>query len=280
MKLVPRYDGPALLRFEDHVADPAVPLLRQRRRLGGLLGELDDAQWCTPSRCDGWTVRDVVAHLVGTDGFWTLATTAALAGEPSRYLTGFDPVATPASMVEATKAQPSAEVLASYLAGVDGLAAIITGLDANQWDLPAEAPPGHVALHAMARHALWDAWIHERDILLPLGLPMVEEPDEVRACLEHAAGLGPAFSAMCDSTRTGTLVVDGSDPDVRVVVEVADPVVVHNGAAPDDAVHLTGPSVALVEAFSFRAPFPTELAADDRWLLGDLATVFDQVEPS
>jgi hypothetical protein len=66
-----------------------------------------------------------------------------------------------------------------------------------------------------------------------------------------------------------------------VVVEVADPVVVHNEAAPDDAVHLTGPSVALVEALSFRAPFPTELAEDDRWLVGGLAaTEFDQVEPS
>jgi uncharacterized protein (TIGR03083 family) len=194
MKLAPRYDGPAVLRFEHHVADPAVPLLRQRRRLGGLLVGLDDGQWATPSRCDGWTVRDVVAHLVGTDGFWTLATTAALSGGPTRYLTGFDPVATPASMVEATKAQPPAEVLASYLAGVDGLAAVISGLDPAHWELPAEAPPGHVALHAMARHALWDGWIHERDILLPLGLPPVDEPDEVRACLEYAAALGPRSS--------------------------------------------------------------------------------------
>ncbi|MGW0825497.1 maleylpyruvate isomerase family mycothiol-dependent enzyme [Streptomyces sp. NPDC002845] len=30
------------------------------------LAQLDDEQWGTPSLCDGWTVHDVVAHLVDT----------------------------------------------------------------------------------------------------------------------------------------------------------------------------------------------------------------------
>lgn len=30
------------------------------------LAHLDDEQWATPSLCDGWTVHDVVAHLVDT----------------------------------------------------------------------------------------------------------------------------------------------------------------------------------------------------------------------
>lgn len=30
------------------------------------LAHLDDEQWREPSLCEGWTVRDVVAHLVGT----------------------------------------------------------------------------------------------------------------------------------------------------------------------------------------------------------------------
>ena len=33
-------------------------------------------------------------------------------------------------------------------------------------------------------HALWDAWIHERDVLLPLGVSPTEEPDEVAALLD------------------------------------------------------------------------------------------------
>jgi uncharacterized protein (TIGR03083 family) len=35
----------------------------QRRSLADLLDELSDEQWRHPSLCDGWTVRDVAAHL-------------------------------------------------------------------------------------------------------------------------------------------------------------------------------------------------------------------------
>src|ERR1700754_5226769 len=36
----------------------------ERRALIVDLEHLDDAQWAQPSLCDGWTVHDVVAHLV------------------------------------------------------------------------------------------------------------------------------------------------------------------------------------------------------------------------
>ena len=35
----------------------------QRTSLADLLGELSDDQWAEPSLCQGWTVRDVAAHL-------------------------------------------------------------------------------------------------------------------------------------------------------------------------------------------------------------------------
>jgi uncharacterized protein (TIGR03083 family) len=35
----------------------------QRSRLAALLDELTDDEWCRPSLCEGWTVRDVAAHL-------------------------------------------------------------------------------------------------------------------------------------------------------------------------------------------------------------------------
>ena len=43
----------------------AYPLLvAERHRLADTLDTLTDEQWATPSLCAGWTVRDVVAHLV------------------------------------------------------------------------------------------------------------------------------------------------------------------------------------------------------------------------
>ncbi len=277
MRVHPRYDGPPTLQYTDSPGDLAVPLLRQRRRLRAALDGLDAAQWASQSRCEEWSVRDVVAHLVGADQFWVLSATAALAGEPTRYLDGFDPVVVPAQMVEETQDQMPAEVLAAYDAGIEAFAAVVGGLDAVQWSIPAEGPPGHVALHVMVRHALWDAWVHERDILLPLGMRQAEERDETQACLEYVAALGPAFLAASGSSRTGTLAVLGTDPTTRVIVHLGETVTVSTENVPPGAVVLEGPSVALVEALSLRGPFPCTVGDEDRWLVNGLATVFDSV---
>ena len=109
MKINPRYDGPAVLRFEPAPKDPAVPMLRQRRRLAALLATFDEGQWAAPSRCGGWASRDVVSHLITVNSFWTASITAGRSGVPTRYLAGFDPVATPAQMVESAPAATTPE---------------------------------------------------------------------------------------------------------------------------------------------------------------------------
>ena len=276
MLLTPRYDGPPVIRIEGPVGDPSVALLRQRRRLAEALATLDDEQWAAPSRCEGWTVRDVIAHLVGANQYWAVSMAAGLAGEPTRYLTAFDPVATPAAMVDGMQALTPAEVLGQFVESTDSMASAIDGIDEEAWETTAESPPGHVALHVVARHALWDSWTHERDVLLPLGMAPDEEPDEVVPCLEYAAAIGPALLATQGSTRTGALVLDASDPDVRVVVEAGETVTVRRGDPPRGAVALQGPAVELIEALTFRIPLDQDVPAHDQWLLGGLAEVFDR----
>lgn len=278
MQLTPRYEGaPVLTVGSDGAADPGALLLRQRRRLAATLAALDEAQWSTPSRCDAWDVRGVIAHLVDVDRFWAFSIGSGRAGEPTRFLATFDPVATPPQLVEAMGDVDPATLLATFHAGIDGLEAALVDLDDAGWDTLAEAPPGHIPLRALVLHALWDGWVHERDIVLPLGLAPTEEPDEVAACLLYAAALGPAFAAAGGDERTGTLVVEATEPDARVVVSLGSAVAASlGGPVPADAVVLPGPAVALVEGLSLRAPLPTPPAPDDRWVLGTLDTVFDQ----
>ena len=277
MKLTPRYDGPTILTFTEPAGDLSVPLLRQRRRFARVLEGLDAAQWAAPTRCDAWSVQDVVSHLASVDGYWALSAAAALRGEPTRFLEGFDPVTVPEELVDGQRGQSPAEVLAAYRAGVEAFADVVTGLDDAQWAMPAEAPPGHVPLHVMVRHALWDAWVHERDALLPLGLTPDVERDELQASLEYAAAIGPVFNIIVGSPRQGVLALVGADPDVEVVLEIDDTVTVRGGPVPTGAVVLEGPSVALLEALSLRAPFPRPVAETDQWMLTGLAVAFDQL---
>lgn len=279
MQLSPRYDGPPLLRDEAPPADAAVPLLRQRRRLAAALAGLEADQWLAPSRCEGWAVRDVAAHLVSADQFWALAARSALAGEPTRFLQGFDPVATPPALIAGNEAPPE-QLVADLRASTDALEEVLGGLDAERWETPAEAPPGLVPLHALATHALWDGWVHERDVLVPLGIAPAEEPDELLACLRYVAALGPAFLATMGSTRTATLVVEGTDPDARVVVEAGETVVLDGTEPPADVVRLEGRTLDLVEGLSRRAPLPHDVPPAARWLVEGLAITFDQAPPA
>jgi uncharacterized protein (TIGR03083 family) len=276
MLLTPRYDDPDLLRLDLPLPDVGPLLVGQRRRLADLLGVLDEEAWATQSRCAAWSVRGVISHLVSTNQFWAYTLRASGRGEPTRVLATFDPVATPLALVDAVAEQSSAEVLAAFVESNDDLADAVTGLDGGAWASLGEAPPGHVPLRAVALHALWDAWVHERDVALPLGRSPLEDEEEVAACLAYAAALGPMFLATGGSERAGAICIDATEPEVQLVVEVGASVVVRDGAAPHDALVLGGPAVALLEALSFRAPLPCPVPDDAAWLLSGLAEVFDQ----
>lgn len=278
MQLTPRYNDPSFLRIDLPLGDPAAALIRQRRRFAGGLADLDDEQWATSSRCEGWSVQDVVAHLVDTNQFWTLSIGAAVRGEPSRFLTAFDPVATPAALVDAARSRSSGEVLEQFVTTTEALAQTVTNLDEASWALLGEAPLGHVPIRAIVLHALWDSWVHERDVLLPLGLAPVEEPDEIIDSLGYVATLSPAFAVAGGSTRSGSVHVETTDLDCRFVVEVGETVVLGSDEPLPGSLRLTGTAVDLLEALSFRAPLPCPVDDEHRWLLAGLAEVFDRAD--
>lgn len=275
MLLAPRYDDRGFLRFDLDVGDVGGASIRQRRRLADLLAAFDDEQWLTESRCASWTSRDVVDHLTTTNNFWALSIGAGLAGEPTRMLSSFDPVTSPPALLD--RARSTADVLAGLVASNEALDGAIAAID--DWDVLAEGPPGHVPVTAVVAHALWDAWVHERDILLPLGLEPVVAVDEVRVALIYSAALSPLFAVSCGAGERGALMAHSTNPEVRVVVEVDGGVRVHDGPAPDGALIVAGDAVDLVEALSHRAELDVAVEPDQRWLLAGLARVFD-VEPA
>jgi uncharacterized protein (TIGR03083 family) len=241
-----------------------------------ILGSLDPELWTVASRCSRWSIQDVVAHLIGTNRFWALSIRSGLAGSPTRLLVGFDPVTTPPMMIEPMRSLSPDAVLNDFSQSVDDLASALEGIEDSSWSRPAEAPPGHVALRSVVLHALWDAWVHERDIVLPLGQSPVEEADEVTASLVYAAVLGPALMAASGQPGTGTLIIRGEDPAIRFVVDAGETVVARQlGDGDGDAPQLDGPTVELLEGLSSRAPLHHDLSPSDTWLVDGLAAVFE-----
>jgi hypothetical protein len=167
-------------------------------------------------------------------------------------------------------------VLDQFVETIDDLADALDGLDGDSWSILAESPPGHVDLRALTLHALWDGWVHERDVMLPLDMAPIEEEDEVTASLMYAAILGPTIWAASGRTTQGKLVVRADDPTFRFVVDAGTTVVARlPGADDSDLPELCGSAVALVEGLSARIPLRHQLAADDQWLVNGVSELFD-----
>ena len=194
MRITPRYEGAAVINVDAVVRSPSTALVRQRARLARSLRGLSTEEWNTPSRCGGWTVQDVVEHLVGANLFWSLSIQACVWLVPPRLLASFDPVRVPAAMVEAARGASASATLDGFQATNAELGTLVGALTDEDWDKLAEAPPGHLAIRAVALHALWDSWVHERDILVPLSRQQAVESDEVLLSLAYAAALGPGAS--------------------------------------------------------------------------------------
>jgi uncharacterized protein (TIGR03083 family) len=274
MLLNPHYGAdPALVLGGDPTAI-LVPTVRQRRRLAATIVGFTEAEWTHPTRCDEWSSRDVIVHLDGTNFFWTQSIAAGLRGDPTRFLATFDPVTSPARSVAQSQDLSSPEVRDRFVESTDTLVALLESLGPDDWTLLAEAPPGHVSISAVAHHALWDAWVHERDILLPLAADPIVEADEVISCLRYAAALGPILARCNGIDRRGRLALHATEPDADVLVEIGDHVLVTDEAADADLT-LSGPAADLVDVLSIRRPMTQVIPADMAWMLEGLSKVFD-----
>jgi len=277
MKLSPTYDRAPVLSIEGADDCQLVPLTRQRRRMESMLHQLDDEQWATQSRCERWTVRDVVAHLVGVNAFWHASVRAGVAGTPTRVLGAFDPVTTPLRMVESMSAMTSAEVLAEFSKTNEAFLDCVVGLRESDWSTIAETPAGHVPVRLLAQHALWDCWIHERDIAVPLGIDTPAQADEVTSCLQYAAAIGATLAPEAVESSVGSFAIEATEPEVRLVIHVGDSVSVRNGAASAGVPVLRGDATLLTETLSLRAPMPSTAPTEWKQLREALATAFDAV---
>jgi uncharacterized protein (TIGR03083 family) len=274
MQLNPHYGADPVIVLEGDPTAILDPTVRQRRRLAATVAGFTDTEWAHPSRCEGWSARDVIVHLDGTNFFWTQSIAAGLRGEPTRFLATFDPVTSPARSVAQSQELSSAEVRDRFIESTDVLCALLESLGTDDWTLLAEAPPGHVSVSAVAHHALWDAWVHERDILLPLDVDVVVADDEVTACLRWVAALGPTLARSRGVNDHGRLAIRATDPDTMVLIDIGRHVVVTDEAANADLT-LVGAAVDLVDALSVRRRLDQTIPRETAWMLDGLATTFD-----
>ena len=275
MLLQPRYGSDPVVVLDGSPGDIAVPSIRQRERLLSFLKTLSNEQWNAPSRCEGWTVRDCMVHLESTNTFWEMSIRAGLAGTPTKFLASFDPAASPAAMVAVSELSPS-DLIDKVHTSAQSLNELLASLHGQDWEVLAEAPPGHITVSAVAHHALWDSWVHERYDLLPLGINVAEEPDEIEACLRYASALAVSFAVHADGGTTATFSVEVAKPAVSFDVTMGNVVAITTGAP--SALVAAGDAIELLEAVSRRVHYGNNTPESIQRAFDGLARAFDQID--
>jgi uncharacterized protein (TIGR03084 family) len=160
-------------------------LAEQHAELDALIGPLDDAGWQQPTRCEGWTVADVVLHLAQTDEM-ALGSAQGRFAEQLEILTrGLEPQGDVDSgadaMVARERGLPFDAVLGRWRSGARALRDALAGCDPHQrvdWVV------GQLSVQTLATTRLAECWIHTGDVADALA---VSQPPTDR--LEHVARL-------------------------------------------------------------------------------------------
>jgi uncharacterized protein (TIGR03083 family) len=114
----------------------------ERKALAADLGALSDEQWETPSLCEGWTVRDVVAHMTAT------ARVTPVSFFPKLLTSGFSLSRMQNKDIAEQRGGSPADTLARFTAEIDSTT----------------SPPGPKDTW------LGEALVHAEDVRRPLGL--------------------------------------------------------------------------------------------------------------
>src|SRR5688500_8379307 len=139
-----------------------------------LIRSLSDGDWKKPTRCEGWTVADVAAHVVGT-----------LTEVANLRLDGLGTPEVTQRIVDERRGRTQHE-LADELEQSSKLASdLLAAFDDAGWQAP--APGGVQGTVGYGIETLWyDTYVHSDDIRAAAGRPSVRA-DGLRPSLSHIA---------------------------------------------------------------------------------------------
>ena len=249
-------------------ADVVAAYVSHRRRFAAAATTFDEAALATQSRCSEWTVADVLRHGRDVDEWMR---TIWSGGVP---FDSFDPRTTPNESVVQGRSFPDTEARDRYVASVETMVADVEGAGPERWGLPALSPAGFVPWWQSLVHAFFDSWIHERDVLLPLGQPFEAPDEETSVVLTYLLAVVPRAGQLINRFKPVDAIVCG----IRVTAGEGPIAVtpVSGGAA--DVPVLTGDRLAVIDALSGRGSLEEALAGD-RQALRALSVLADFFNP-
>ncbi len=221
--------------------DRTVELLRgEFEAIAEFCRGLGAGEWATPTCLPGWTVHDVLAHLVGTES--SLCGRPAPSADVSRFDHLRNPIAEANEVwVESMRSCSDEELLARFEEVTGERLASLEGMGQGEFDAPSWTPVGRDETYGrFMRIRHFDCYMHEQDMRMAVGATPRLAPADVESCLDEVStGLGYVVgrrAALPDGSRVR---FDLTGPGGRTIL-----VAVDGRAAVTDA--LEGPPNVIV----------------------------------
>ncbi len=158
-----------------------------------VLAGLPDDDWQTPTALPGWTVHDVVAHMIGTE--LMLSGTPTPESEAARpdYVHN-DIGALNEAWVEHLRGESPAAMLAKFREVTTRRKAALSAMPMEEWNTVTFTPAGPDSYGRFMRVRVFDCWMHENDIRDAVGRGTADDdlpgPDARLALDEMSSSMG------------------------------------------------------------------------------------------
>lgn len=185
--------------------------------------DLTPDEWDQPTDCPGWTVKDHLSHIIGTE--------SVLLGRPR-------PPAAPAGLahvhnpmgemneawVDARRTTAGRAVLAEFESLTKERLAGLRAMTDEQLDAETPSPVGNVPYHVFMQVRVFDCWVHEQDMRRAVGRPGHLTGPAAEAAVDRiTSGFGFVVGKRVAPPDGTTVVVRLSAPLARTLaVEVVD----------------------------------------------------------
>ena len=207
--------------MSDHPSIPKEPVIealaQQWSALAELGGSLDLDDWEVMTDCPGWTVRDNLSHVIGTE--------RSLAGEAApdielgdRPHLKNDIGKLNEAWIESRRDVAGAAVVDELVAVTDARLGTLRAMSQQEWDADSWTPAGPATFGRFMQIRLFDCWMHEQDIRVALGQPgHLEGPCAEGALDEVERSLGFVVGKRGGAPDGSRVQIELSGPTARTI---------------------------------------------------------------
>jgi uncharacterized protein (TIGR03083 family) len=206
-------------------AEPVVvALAAQWAAIEKLLAGQPDEAWSIPTCLPGWQVRDIVAHLIGTecDLIGEQPPPAAVDVTALPHVRN-DIAAANEQWVHALRPLPPADVLARFRDVTGQRERALAAMAQADFDAPSWTPSGQATYRRFMRIRVFDCWMHEQDLRDALGQPGNQDgPCAEIAIEESTLGLGFAIGKRAQAPQGSAVTIELTGPVARTAHVIVD----------------------------------------------------------